>query len=85
MILQVTMANQEHILFGMVNPFTSQLVLISNSSFDAFDSIEVKIKGLALERLRRAADSEGQARRYVIYEKQPEEKEKKKKVKNFIA
>jgi hypothetical protein len=80
LILLQTSSGQPQLTFGIVNPITGQLEAMTSPSFDYFEAVETQVKRLVKERLRREAGSERQARRYVIYEKQPEVKEKKKKV-----
>ncbi len=87
LILLKTSSGQPQLTFGIVNPITGELEAMTSPSFDYFEAVETQVKRLAKERLRREAGSERQARRYVIYEKQPEVKEKKKKVswQNFTS
>ena len=97
-LLQLASASQQQLLlFGRLDPVSDRQVALNNLSLHSFEAIEAQVRGLLGERLKREAgtnreaDSKGEAdlkreaRRYVIYEKQPEDKEKKKKVRNVAS
>jgi hypothetical protein len=77
---QVLPGQQPILCFERLNPASGHMEAITNISVNYFESIEAQMRSLYKKRIRKEAESVRQSRRYVIYEKQPEAKEKKKKV-----
>jgi hypothetical protein len=71
---------QPILYFERLNPASGHMETITNISVNYFESIEAQMRSLYKKRIRKEAESVRQSRRYVIYEKQPEAKEKKKRV-----